>query len=82
MGRTQARQASASQSRPPAPAREKACAVLGVPYDASDEEVKKAYRRLAKQIHPDRFHQLGPGAVEEAKRQFQKIGEAYAVLQK
>ena len=67
--------------RPPSTAREKACAVLGVAYDASDEEVKKAYRRLAKQCHPDRFQQLGAGAVEEAKRQFQRIGEAYEVLQ-
>lgn len=46
--------------------------VLGVSPDASDEEIKKAYRRLAKQYHPDR----NPGDKEAAKK-MQQINDAY-----
>ncbi len=48
--------------------------VLGVPRDASDEAIKKAFRKLAFQHHPDRNRE--PGA--EAK--FKEINEAYQVL--
>ena len=46
--------------------------VLGVSPDASDEEIKRAYRRLAKQYHPD----ANPGA-EEAARRMKEVNEAY-----
>ena len=46
--------------------------VLGVSPDASDEEIKKAYRRLAKKYHPD----LNPGDQEAAKK-MQQINAAY-----
>lgn len=46
--------------------------VLGVSPDASDEEVKQAYRRLAKKYHPD----LNPGDAEAAKR-MQEVNAAY-----
>ena len=46
--------------------------VLGLSPDASDEEVKKAYRRLAMKYHPDR----NPGN-EEAARKMQEINAAY-----
>ena len=46
--------------------------VLGLSPDASDEEVKKAYRRLAKQYHPD----LNPGDPVAAKK-MQEINAAY-----
>ena len=46
--------------------------VLGVSPDASDEEIKQAYRRLAKQYHPDR----NPGDQEAAKK-MQRINAAY-----
>lgn len=46
--------------------------VLGVSPDASDEEIKRAYRRLAKQYHPD----LNPGD-EAAAKKMQEINAAY-----
>ena len=46
--------------------------VLGLERGASDEEVKQAYRRLAKKYHPD----LNPGD-QEAARKMQEINEAY-----
>jgi molecular chaperone DnaJ len=49
--------------------------VLGVGKGASDDEIKKAYRKLAKQYHPD----LNPGD-KEAEAKFKEINEAYAVL--
>ncbi len=49
--------------------------ILGVSRDASPEDIKKAYRRLALQYHPDR----NPGD-KAAEEQFKKISEAYEVL--
>ena len=49
--------------------------VLGLEKSASDEEIKKSYRRLAKQYHPD----LHPGD-KECEDKFKEIGEAYEVL--
>ena len=46
--------------------------VLGVSPDASDEEIKRAYRRLAKKYHPD----LNPGD-KEAARRMQEVNAAY-----
>ena len=46
--------------------------VLGLSPDASDEEVKRAYRTLAKKYHPD----LNPGD-QEAARKMQQVNEAY-----
>ena len=49
--------------------------ILGVKKTASDEEIKKAYRKLAMKYHPD--HTKGDKNAEE---KFKKISEAYAVL--
>ncbi|ACX51756.1 chaperone protein DnaJ [Ammonifex degensii KC4] len=50
--------------------------ILGVPRNATQEEIKKAYRRLARKYHPD----ANPDNKEEAAAKFREITEAYAVL--
>ena len=50
-------------------------AVLGVDREAGSEEIKRAYRRLALDCHPDRF----PGDAD-AEARFRRVSEAYAIL--
>jgi molecular chaperone DnaJ len=49
--------------------------ILGVPRDATPEQIKKAYRRLAMKLHPD------VAAEPDAAERFKKVAEAYEVLQ-
>ena len=51
-------------------------AILGVNKNASDEEIKKAYRKMAKKWHPD----ANPNNRKEAEEKFKEVGEAYATL--
>ncbi len=51
--------------------------ILGVDKNATDDEIKKAYRKLAMKYHPDHFQGDDKEAAEE---KFKKISEAYAVL--
>ena len=50
--------------------------VLGVNRDATDEEIRRAYRKLAMEYHPDR----NPGREKWANQKFREINEAYEVL--
>lgn len=49
--------------------------ILGIEKDATAEDIKRAYRKLARQYHPD----MNPGD-KEAEEKFKDIGEAYEVL--
>ncbi|KAJ3355419.1 hypothetical protein HDU83_003396 [Entophlyctis luteolus] len=53
-------------------------AVLNLERDASDEDIRNAYRRLSMIFHPDKHH--SPADKEAAQRQFQAIKRAYDVL--
>jgi curved DNA-binding protein len=50
--------------------------ILNVPREASDDDIKKAYRKLAMLWHPDK----NPGKEKMANEKFKEINEAYAVL--
>jgi curved DNA-binding protein len=50
--------------------------ILGVPQNATNDDIKKAYRKLAMQYHPDR----NPGKEKWANEKFKEINEAYAIL--
>ena len=55
---------------------ESAYKVLGVSPDATDDELKKAYRKLALEHHPDRVAKLGDDVRKAAEKKFQEINAA------
>lgn len=55
---------------------------LGVDATASDEEIKKAYRKMAVRYHPDKVASMGEEFQKGAKEKFQKIQEAYENIKK
>lgn len=56
--------------------------VLGLNKSASDSEIKAAYRKLAREHHPDKVASMGDQYQKAAKEKFQKIQEAYEILKK
>ena len=61
---------------------ENAYKILGVDSNATDEEVKKAYREMAKKNHPDLVSNLGEDVRQAAEKKFQQINEAYETIKK
>ena len=61
---------------------ESAYKVLEIDASATNEEVKKAYRKLAHAHHPDRVSYLGEEMQKNAKEKFQKISNAYEKIKK
>ena len=61
---------------------ENAYNVLGVSKDASDEEVKKAYRRMVKKYHPDKLMNVSEDVIKMAKDKFQSVKNAYDQISK
>ncbi len=55
---------------------------LGLDASASDADVKKAYRQLANQYHPDKVSHLGPELVAFSTNKFKDINGAYAAVRK
>lgn len=51
-------------------------AILGVPKNAAEKDIKSAYRKLARKWHPD----ANPNSPKEAEEKFKEISEAYEVL--
>ena len=56
--------------------------VLGLDKNASDQDLKKAYRKMAVENHPDKVASLGEHHQKAAKEKFQKIQEAYETIKK
>ena len=54
--------------------------ILGVSKDASDSEIKKAYRRLALKYHPDRQGDKTEKERKEAEEKFKDVSFAYSIL--
>lgn len=54
--------------------------ILGITKTASDDEIRKAYRKRALRHHPDRHSSADEETKKEEEKKFKEIGEAYAIL--
>lgn len=57
-------------------------AVLGLTPEATDAEVKRAFRQLAAEYHPDKAAHAGRQAAEQASRRFQEVRDAYEEIRR
>jgi DnaJ like chaperone protein len=56
--------------------------VLEIESSIADEEVKKAYRKMALKLHPDKVAYLGEDFRKAAEEKFRKVNEAYETIKK
>lgn len=56
--------------------------ILEVEPTATDEDLKKAYRKMAVKYHPDKVHYLGEDIQKAAHEKFQKVNEAWEIIKK
>lgn len=54
--------------------------ILGITSNATDEEVKKAYRKMAVQYHPDKVATLGEDVQKAAEEKFKAVSQAYEAI--
>lgn len=59
-----------------------AYSILGISPNATNDEIKKAYRKMAIEYHPDKVSYLGEDVQKSAKEKFQKIADAYESIKK
>lgn len=56
--------------------------ILEIESNVTDEQVKTAYRNMAKKYHPDRIYSKDPAMIKGAKEKFQEVQKAYEIIQK
>lgn len=56
--------------------------ILEIEASASEDEIKKAYRKMAVKFHPDKVSHLGEEFQKSAKEKFQKVQDAYEIIKK
>lgn len=56
--------------------------ILGIDSNATDDEIKKAYREMAKKYHPDKVAYLGEDVRKSAEQKLQEVNEAYEKIKK
>ncbi len=56
--------------------------ILEISSNATEQEIKKAYRKMAIKYHPDKVAHLGEDFQKSAKEKFQKVNEAYEIIKK
>jgi DnaJ like chaperone protein len=64
------------------PQTDSAYKILEIDSRATDEEVKKAYRRMANKFHPDKVSHLGEDFQKAANEKFQKVNKAYETIKR
>jgi DnaJ like chaperone protein len=61
---------------------ESAYKILEITPQATDEEVRKAYKRMAVKHHPDKVHHLGEDVQKAASEKFKEVNAAYEQIKK
>ena len=56
--------------------------ILEITQDVSDDDIKKAYRKMATKFHPDKVHHLGEEFQKMAEEKFKSLNDAYDQIKK